>query len=203
MAMKLPQPYATAIQRHGLPLATASTPVAEFQTASGRGMVHDISKGLPEAMLKADVLYSEVPYQKGYSVFYDRAGGVPLVPYAEFLAKLGSEMRRFGKPAYLLGPKISPTHLRPDGHAVCKCLGLEATISWWVDEPFWSDGSSTTTIINALASRHLTVADPLCGYGTTARIFVEAGKRFIVSDLNPDYIGWIAANCAAWSPNPE
>ena len=163
-------------------------------------MVHDISKGLPEAMLEADVLYSEVPYQKGYSVFYGRAGGVPLMPYAEFLAAIGSEMRRFGKPAYLLGPKMSPMHLRPDGHALCKCLGLEATISWWVDAPWWEEGANTTDIIHALTTKHTTIADPLCGYGTTARAFAEAGKRFIVSDLNADYIGWIAANCKGWVP---
>lgn len=196
--MTVLQPYATAIQRTGLPEADSSLPVSAFENQYGYGFAHDILLGLPAKMMEADVMYADLPYQKGYAVFYGRAGRIPTLPYSAFLEYVGAEVRKFGKPAYIVGPKISPKYLRPDGSSLCTLSGLGATLSYWKERPSWEDGANTADIITALASKYFTVADPLCGYGKTARGFVEAGKRFIVSDLNAEYIGWIAANSERW-----
>jgi hypothetical protein len=55
-------------------------------------------------------------------------------------------------------------------------------------------------LLHALAQRYDVAGDFCAGYGRTARFFLRSGKRAVVSDFNPQCIGYIAEHAEDWTP---
>ena len=61
-----------------------------------------------------------------------------------------------------------------------------------------TDAGDASKIPGELAARYSCIGDFCCGYGRTAKRFNEAGKRFVVSDYNPAWIGYMAKEWQGW-----
>jgi hypothetical protein len=52
--------------------------------------------------------------------------------------------------------------------------------------------------LHTLTEHYKCAGDFCCGYGRTGRFFLRAGKRAILSDVNPQCIGYICAHAHEW-----
>ena len=168
-----------------------------YSSLRGIALVHDVIDGpLPTDYQRCDVFYTDPPWQSGYDEFAARAGTL-VPPYAEFMRALVAAIPN-GVPAVFVtgrhADRYFPNHylrfpVRLNEHAaVAYAYGLDLT------------GCATAEDIGRkLAANYNRVGDPCCGYGNAARWFVQAGKRFVVSDINPRCIGYIAKHEAAWA----
>lgn len=168
-----------------------------YSSLRGVAVVHDVTDGpLPTHYQECDVFYSDPPWRSGYGEFTSRAG-VLAPPYPVFMEALVAAIPH-GIPAVFVTGKHAarhfpdhylrfPTQLNEHG-AIAYAYGVDLT------------GLTTAESIGKhLAARYQCVGDPCCGYGNTARWFVQAGKRFVASDVNPRCIGYIAKHEKEWT----
>ena len=157
----------------------------------------DLNLGIPVVMLKADVWYSDLPWRDGYAKFGDRAGIEQAMPYGELIARIGEEAQAFGKPVCFITGKHAVKLLQPQAVAQATLNGGSAVACLW-GMPAWEGVRDAEEIIKGLATKHECVGDFCCGYGRAGRIFAQAGKQYIMSDLNPECIGYIAKHEGEW-----
>ena len=168
-----------------------------YVSPNGIALVHDVTSGpLPSEYRRCDVFYTDPPWKSGYDVFASRVG--VLVPtYHDFMEALIAAIPK-DAPAVLVtgrhaamhfGPEFRPFPVRLNEHdAVAYSRGIDASGMTKADE-----------VGDYLAGTYECVGDPCCGYGNAARWFVQAGKRYVVSDINPRCIGYIAAHERGWA----
>lgn len=164
-------------------------------------MAFDLCSGpLPEAFKTCDVLYGEPPWPLGIKVFNKRAGASgTFVDIYNALARL---VLSTSVPVYLL---ISPYHKKllpkPEETLVVE-LDIHGTapVDVFVYRPEVDvrPVRTRTDLIKALARHHRRVGDFFCGYGETGRLFAQAGKSFVLSDLNPRCIGYLQRVAQTW-----
>lgn len=157
----------------------------------------DLNHGIPTVMYKADVWYSDLPWRDGYAKFADRAGVTQQRPYAELLRMLGIAVKQSGIPTALVTGKHAIPHLDPEAVAPVKLNGDPAVACLW-GIPGWDQTRDAEDVIRGLALRYKCVGDFCCGFGRAGRIFAQAGRRYVMSDLNPECVGYIAAHEGNW-----
>ena len=158
----------------------------------------DLNLGIPVVMYQADVWYSDLPWRDGYTKFADRAGVQQARPYSELLERLGKEIRENGPPTVLITGKHAIRHLIPEAVAEATLNGGSAVACLW-GFPAWEGVRDAEDILRELARAHNCVGDFCCGYGRAGRVFAQAGKRYVMSDLNPECVGYIAAHEGEWA----
>ena len=168
-----------------------------YASPRGIALVHDVTSGpLPSDYQNCDVFYMDPPWRSGYDTFAARAG-VLVPPYHDFMDALVHAIPPdvpavvvTGRHAAMhFGPKFRPFPVQLNEHAaVAYSRGFDA-----------SEAVNTEQVGRRLAATYQRVGDPCCGYGNAARWFVEAGKRFVVSDINPSCIGYIAEHEKGWA----
>ena len=181
--------YHTALKR-GAELKGAEA----CQRAEARGsvvLVHDLLSGpLPSEFERCDVLYTDLPWRAGFKTFEARAGKAGRA-YQDFMAAVSRVVQLRHKPIVLIGGKtemrylpactVKPTVLNGD-EAMAAIYGrlprLDLTDSW--------------SILNSLVRHYQCVGDFCCGYGRAGRVFLRAGKQFVMSDYNAQCVGFIA-----------
>lgn len=165
--------------------------------------VHDLmsSPTLPPEFSLCDVFLVDPPWQKGYGTFNERAMVSDGRTYAGFLRRVSEIIESETAPMYLVTGRhalsrlpqadvILPMRLNEDDATVIGYRsGNEAEDNYGVVQEF----------LHALAQRYEAVGDFCCGYGRTARFFLQAGKSAVVSDFNPQCIGYIAEHAPGWS----
>lgn len=160
-----------------------------------------VNRVLPGAFDACDVLWSEPPWPRGWDVFYGRLGQEPPMPYPQFLRLCSVHTQRIGgamicaKSAvrYLTDPDDVTDSWIVDPSNPCK-------VAWYgmrLRGPLRS--TSNLYLIAHLAQTHERVGDFAAGYGNTGRIFAQHGKRWVMSDLDPRCIGFIADHAHTWS----
>lgn len=177
-------------------------PTFAYTGSNGRAFVHDVTDSFPP-MSDADVFYSDPPWPHGYKIFYERLGREPGKPFAEFAAGVGFELAVIGKPAFMVWGKTAERYAQPHYAVDTKLNGAKARLLMWnVDSATarQMDGLTEELVLERLARRYETVGDFMCGYGRAGRVFVERGKRYVMSDMSPDCIGFIRDNDPQWSP---
>ena len=164
--------------------------------------VHDILSAptLPGSYGQCDVIVTDPPWQVGFETFNQRAGVMDDRTYSQFVARVGDLVESESVPFYLVTgrhalrklptPDVTlPTMLNEDVAVIVGYRpGPEMEGAYGVAPEF----------LHALAQRYDVAGDFCCGYGRTARVFLRAGKRAVVSDFNPHCIGYIAQNAPAW-----
>lgn len=170
--------------------------VYRWERGGSQAFVHDIALGLPLEFHACDVLYADLPWADGYDEFHHRAGVKMALPYEKWLYRLNGTLALSGKPWLVAG-----------GAAVLRGIGAE-----WVTRFRLNNSVAVMlgaglpkfnfdedeTVLRKLAARFKCVGDFCAGYGRSARVFAQAGKQFIVSDVNPKCIGYIAQHAPAW-----
>lgn len=174
-------------------------PVQFSRLKSGIAFVHDMANGWPEAMNKADVIYADIPWMHGYLKFYERAGRQAKTNYIGFLKNVGMMLRRIDIPAVIITGKHAIHYLAPFEYMPIRLNGDPSNACLWRITPDQFDNPKTEyDILNQLVKFYRCIGDPFCGYGRSGRVFAQAGRRFIMSDLNPWCIGYIAKEGDKW-----
>lgn len=162
----------------------------------GVALAHDVAAGpLPSFYQACDVFYTDPPWRSGNVRFFDRAGVKPR-PHESLMRELVAAVPDDAPAVFVIG-KHADSHfgesfarypVRLNEHdAVAYSRGVDL-----------SGCATAEEVGRLLAGRYARVGDPCCGYGNTAKWFVQAGKQYVVSDINPRCIGYIAEHESEW-----
>ena len=189
--------YHTALAKKQAELAA---PVDRWEGKGSVAFVHDISDGLTQEFDDCDILYADLPWLHGFREFNDRAGK-PTGSYPEFVGMIEKFVVSSGKPAVLVAGRFAIRAMTPHAKKNLTLNGadaLAATYNISLDKfPNYGD---TKDLLRFLAANFRRVGDFMCGYGRSARIFVESGGTFVASDFNSECIGRIAIEAPTWKP---
>lgn len=168
-----------------------------YSSLRGVAFVHDVADGpLPVDYRRCDVFYTDPPWQSGYDEFASRAG-VLAPPYPVFMEALVASIPP-GVPAVFVTGKHAARYF-PDHYLRFPArLNEHAAVAYAYGLDF-TGLTVAEDIGRHLAAQYQCVGDPCCGYGNAARWFVQAGKRFVISDINPRCIGYIAEHEKGWA----
>jgi hypothetical protein len=169
-----------------------------FECAAGVAFRHDLTQGLPVEFDQADVLYADLPWRQGWDTFAQRAGTAQRGGYNAAMRGIGGLLRACNKPAVMVTGKHAQAALAPDSVAPVRLNGGDAVACLWGVPP-WRHRLDASDLLADLAGQYRCVGDPCCGYGRAGRLFAQRGRRFVLSDLNPECIGYIAAHAAGWA----
>lgn len=180
--------------------ATEAAPLDRFSFKDSLAFVHDIMAApFPTDFDVCDLLYGELPWGPGLAEFDLRAGVTEPRSYRMFMGAVARVVLDASpRPRVLLtgaqGQRLLPTS---DQVVTLKLNGRDCLALLYNVQDV--EGIETDMqLLRLLARRYRRVGDFLCGYGRSGRVFLEAGKSFVMSDYNPKCIGYIAANAARW-----
>lgn len=168
-----------------------------YYSLRGCALVHDVTSGpLPDEFRRCDVFYTDPPWQSGYDEFASRAG-VLAPSYPEFMAALVAAIPQ-GIPAVIVSGKHAARYI-PNSYQPFPTRLNEHDAVAYAQHVQLTGLRTAEAIGRHLAVTYNCVGDPCCGYGNAARWFVQAGKRFVASDVNPKCIGYIAEHEKGWA----
>lgn len=180
-----------------------SPPVRRWEGERCVAFVHDVMAGpaLPDEYGPCDVYVTDLPWRVGFDTFNERAGIDDGRTYPAFMRRVAEIVEALTVPTWLVTGRhalpalpapdvVLPTVLNEDkAVAVGFRPGPEAGGRFGVAQE----------LLHALASNYDVVGDFCCGYGRAGRFFLRAGKRAVLSDVNPSCVGYIAAHAPGWS----
>lgn len=145
---------------------------------------HDLNKGVHPEFANADVIYSEIPWERGYDKFVQ---GHTDKGFDEFVSTLREVIMTLRKPAYIIGSRRTAKLLNPHDYGTVNfdALGNHSpsiVAIFFPDKDFKVEHS--TELMRALADEYDVILDFCCGYGNAAREFIKKGKKAIISDIN-------------------
>jgi hypothetical protein len=159
---------------------------------AGVAFVHDLLRGpLPDEYAACDVFYADLPWPAGFAEFERRAGLAPGRSYGEFMAAVSRIINTVRRPILLTAGKLALRHLPKSPAIVSSKLNGAACVVIMFHADIQPACSETVALLGWLAERYGCIGDFCCGYGRAGRIFAERGKRFVMSDYNPECIGYI------------
>lgn len=156
---------------------------------------HDVAEGLPVEYDDCDVLYSELPWRNGMSVFNERAGAS--ITYKDFLGAVSVIALISEVPLILVTGKHALTRLPDPRQVLTLSLNGDSAVAV-IYGARTKPANTATEIITRMANGFSRVGDFCCGYGRTLRIFHQAGKTFVGSDYNARCVGYIAQHAGEW-----
>lgn len=192
MSYKAPVGYYSALGKE-----EDAEPKCWYECDSGTAHVHDLSAGIPAAMYKASVWYADLPWRAGFEKFGDRAGKPQSLEFSTLMGKINRLILAAEKPAVMVTGRHAKAFFNPDAVSPCILNGSDAIAMLWKIRPFKGKPTGEQILAN-LALEFSTVGDFCCGYGTSGRIFKQAGRSFVLSDLSAKCIGHIAAHEKDW-----
>lgn len=185
-----------------LPGLASADPAIVHRFGPSLAFVHELTRaGLPAVYHDCDVLYTEMAWQAGYETFMARAGlgGRQFRRYVEALAWVAEDSP---VPFYLVTGKAILRRLPKPVLAVEGTLRRGGCVIAVYKTDEGVPATDTLELLSVLGARHARVGDPCCGYGTAGRIFARHGKAFVLSDINPRCIGYVAAHAGGWRQAP-
>jgi len=152
---------------------------------------------LPEEYAGVDVLFSVLPWPNGWSVFEERAGAAGEDrTYTGFIRSVVTLAESAAVPCYFLTAKRSLS-LLPRAWRLGKVRLFGAIVDMvGCGPPITIEPIDVLLFLRALARRYDCVGDFCCGFGQTARVFAECGKRYAVSDYNADCVAYVSGRSA-------
>jgi len=179
----------------------SAVPRMRVESPAGVSFVHDLLGGpLPDEYAACDVFYADLPWPAGFAEFERRAGLAPGRSYGEFMAAVARIIRTIRKPVLLAAGKQALRHLASPAAVLSSKLNGAACVVIMFHANIQPACSDTVALLGWLAERYGCIGDFCCGYGRAGRIFAERGKRFVMSDYNPECIGYIGESLVS-SPN--
>jgi hypothetical protein len=185
----------------------SAAPVQRIKIGKSVAFVADICTGLPAEFASCDILYSEIAWERTFARFAERAG-VP-ASYDSYITAVAQIAQNAlgGKapPVILICGKSALKHLpTPTARMDVNLntggpfIAVAVTVSFGAKLPRvterhknWTN-VDTESLLRALAKKYDRVGDFSCGYGNTGLVFANAGKTFVMSDMNAECIGHIA-----------
>lgn len=162
-----------------------------FETPSVTGLIFDIeTDSIPEVFYKAEFVYLEFPYRRGYEVFNDRVNkkgvgfGYLQLMTLEILNKLD-------KPFYIIAEKRMPI-LKPLLIDRIYYSAHKSDTYLYSNKPV--KARSTNELQSLLFETYDIGLDFMCGYGNLVNTALKHNKKIIISDYNPKCLGYIYEN---------
>lgn len=162
--------------------------------------VHDLSAGiLPADYLACDVIVADLPWRKGFDEFNRRAA-LNGRTYPAFMQAVSTIMDGLTVPTYLVTGKHALAYLpKPDVVLPMRLNQDDAVaIGYRPGAETFADYGDSREFLHALAQEYDRAGDPCCGYGRTGRVFLRSGKSAVLSDVNPQCIGYVADRARGW-----
>ena len=166
------------------------------QSTTGKECVafsHDLTteQGLPNQFDPCDVFYSEIPWQHGYTKFYERAELKANSSYSNFIESLKYVVSLMDRPFLLTGGKGLAKRI-PEADEV-RDISMVHCDAWLYSYncKIPQDITTTLDLLDYLAEAYSCLGNFTCGYGHSGFKFLENGKRFVMSDINQYCIGYI------------
>jgi len=179
-----------------------AAPCHSLKTARGsRGFTHDLQKRLPGSYQACDVVYADLPWRHGLAEFDRRAGSH--TDWRRLMQGVDIALADLKCPVLLTGGR-NHAKLLPRPQQELQTVLHKGGVRLFVYNAVLDlqDGLTVMQVLGWLAERFSVAGDFCCGYGNTARVFAQAGKRFVVSDHNARCIGYIAEQAEAWESGP-
>lgn len=181
--------------------------IAEVKRWEGNGCLafaHDLMSlpVLPPEFGACDVLTAEIPWQRGFGTFNERAGVDDGRTYKAFLGRVSDIVDAATVPVYLItGRHALPRLPAPDTITDTRLNEWDAVILGYRPDP--AIGSETFGVVqemlHRLAQTYECAGDFCCGYGRTGRFFLRSGKRAVLSDFNASCVGYVAEHAPGWA----
>lgn len=161
--------------------------------------VWDIQKlPVPPEYSRCDVLYSELAWRQGVTVFNARAGVTEERTYREYVEAVARVVTSVSIPVFLvLSRQEVRNYPKADQVTEIDYRGMRSALMVYrtVIDP---EPRDTVELMSRLAVDYQVLGDFNCGYGNLGRIALLFGKKYVMSDFNPRCIGYIAANIESW-----
>lgn len=156
-----------------------------FKVSNGVGFVHDVmsSSHLPKAYAECDLLYAEPPWRNGLKTFSERCCIDESPTYDAFMGHVVELITTADLPAVLILGKQAGKYLEGWTAAPVRLQRFDSVAYYRKTKPI--QALTANGILEGLAKRFNCVGDFFAGYGSSARAFSLAGKRFVASDCNP------------------
>ena len=173
---------------------TIENALESFAAEGCNVLKHDVcsSHGLPKVYERCDVLYSEPAWRAGYQTFQDRAEAKPTT-YLDYVQAINRIVKSTTAPLWLIiGSHIIRKIVEPHRKLKVSIHGYDTNLLGWNDEEDYGSFETNYDFVRLLAQKYDCVGDFCCGYGNTGRLFQEAGKKFVLSDLNGKCVYYVA-----------
>lgn len=142
---------------------------------------------LPYEYELCDFLYTDIPWAQGYPKFNALAGKNEDHPYQDFLTHINKLYLESDADAVIIAGKSVLKYLQADYTRPIMLNGGQCVAYWYRREPI--QAVKAEELLIKAANQYQRVGDMCCGYGRTAKIFMDAGKDFTCSDINSGCIG--------------
>lgn len=177
-----------------------SSPCDRFEENGITAFRWDVFAGWSPEHLKGDALFMEIPWRRGFQVFEERAGFKKQEDrtHRAFVEKVMEMLSGWDSTAVLFhGKEIHKLISGQDSQFESTLFGGQTLVSVFncKDMP---EFKSDWEIYDWVADRSEVLVNPVCGYGRTARIAKNKGKRAVVSDYNSTCIGYIRDHWSSW-----
>jgi len=161
-------------------------------------MVWDVNdRAIPDPYHRCDLLYAEPSWPAGLKNFDARAG-VETSSFRDYALSVRHIIETLNVPTVMfVGAQAQRLLPIPDYSIEADLNGNLTPVCFW--NGAMASGASNKDIIRDLAQHYNVVGDFCCGYGTTGRLFKEAGREFVMSDYNAQVCGYVAANMDGWN----
>ncbi len=188
------RPYHSAVNGRGCDVDCE--PIDEYAADGNLAFAHDVMVGWDRRFGGAGVIYCEPAWRHGFVKFMAKAGvEVPSKLYRQYLGNVRAIVRRAGCPAYVLMGKSMIRQMSPDA-VVDVYMPVHGG---WAFYGLYGGASRNVHKKTTLQAERFIcekaqgpVLDFCCGYGHIAEQCMEHGKNWILSDVNPKCIGYIA-----------
>lgn len=169
-----------------------SEPVERFDYGNSVAFRHDIYDPYPSNLYqRCDIIYTEPPWPAGSTVF-DKRLGIEGRRWADLAQHLAQTIASVDIPVVLTAGKSFIKYLpTPDYTAEVTYSGSLGKCLVFAYRTTLPDLATGDEIKSYIMSNYNCIGDWFCGYGQTAFAALEAGKDFVVSDYNPQCIGYI------------
>lgn len=155
-----------------------------------------VTDEIPDLFYECDLVYAEPAFPAGLKAFDQRAGRSTLT-YSQYATAFGDIIRKLDRPTVLFIPPVALKFTPPPDYTTEADLnGNRTLVGFW--NGAMAMGTTNKEIILTLAERYDRVGDFAAGYGTTGRLFIEAGRNCVLSDYNAQCCGYIAENMEGW-----
>jgi hypothetical protein len=140
---------------------------------------------------ECDVIYTEPSWIDGFEKFITRANA-QRHSFEEYLLYLSRLIEHCNRPFWMvMGTHALKNLPAPHRNEKIKLHGYPTNLLGWNDNKKYTF-TDNYSFIGQLAKNYNYVGDFNCGYGNTGRIFQQADKKFVMSDINGKCVYYIA-----------
>lgn len=153
---------------------------------------NDMSKTyMRKEFMDCDVVFSEIAWQYGYSIFNDRANNVPC-DYASYMNNIHNLILELGVPAFIVCGKSAARYFVDAKAYPISIKTAEANMSgcqlWVWNYDYQQQFKDTKELITFLSGRFNKCLDFSCGYGTHLLKFND----FVACDIDRDCLTYLS-----------